>query len=220
MNDDKVKVYVWEFPVRFTHWINVICLVALSITGFYVGNPFIYAQSSEQYIMGWMRFIHYVAAYAFLMSIIIRLYWSIMGNKYACMCGWLPFSGKKIGEIIEDLKVYLFISKRPKAHAGHTALGAFTYLLLLGVFVFEIISGFALYSVTHSGMIWTILGGWMTNVMYLQTIRLWHHLFMYVIMAFTLLHIYMAVFTDSVEKSGVMMSIFTGNKSIPKEDMQ
>ena len=215
-----MKVYVWEFPVRFTHWINVICLLALSITGFYVGNPFIYAQSSDQYIMGWMRFIHFVSAYAFLMSIIIRLYWSIMGNKYACMCDWLPFSGKKIGKIIDDLKVYLLISRRSEIHTGHSALGGLTYLLLLGVFVFEIISGFALYSVTHSGMIWTILGGWMTNVMYLQTIRLWHHLFMYVILAFTLVHIYIAVFSDSMEKTGVMMSIFTGYKSIPEEDIQ
>lgn len=217
---DKVKVYVWEAPVRLTHWINVICLLALSITGFYVGNPFIYAQSSEQYIMGWMRFIHFVAAYAFLMSIIIRLYWSIMGNKYACMCGWLPFSGEKIGEIINELKVYFLIGKREKPHAGHSALAGFTYILLFGVFVFEIISGFALYSVTHSGMIWTILGGWLTNMMYLQTIRLWHHMFMYVIMAFTLIHIYSSFFADSIDKSGVMMSIFTGNKSMPEKDMQ
>jgi Ni/Fe-hydrogenase 1 B-type cytochrome subunit len=217
---DKVKVYVWEIPVRLTHWINAVCLIALSITGYYVADPFIYAQSSDQYIMGWMRFIHFVSAYAFLMSIIIRLYWSIMGNKYACMCDWFPFSGKKIGEIIDDMKVYLFINKRVKPHVGHSALAGVTYLLLLGVFIFEIISGFALYSVTHSGMIWTILGGWLTNVMYLQTIRLWHHLFMYLILAFTLLHIYMAVFTDSVEESGVVMSIFTGNKSIPEEDMQ
>ena len=220
MKDDKVKVYVWEFPVRFTHWINVICLLALSVTGFYVGNPFIYAQSPDQYIMGWMRFIHFVSAYAFLMSVIIRLYWSKMGNRYACMCGWLPFSGKKIGELIDDLKVYLLISKRAKAHVGHSALGGLTYILLLGVFVFEIISGFALYSVTHSGMIWTMLGGWLTGVMYLQTIRLWHHMFMYVILAFTLIHIYISVFSDSIEKSGLIMSIFTGYKSIPEKDMQ
>ena len=212
---DKKKVYVWELPVRLTHWLNVICLLALSITGFYVGNPFIYAQSSEQYIMGWMRFIHFVAAYVFLMSIIIRLYWSIAGNKYSCMCSWLNLSG-----VIDDLKVYLFISKRSKAHVGHSALGGLTYLLLLGIFVFEIISGFALYSVTHTGTLWTILGGWLTNVMYLQTIRLWHHLFMYVIAAFTLIHVYISFFSESLEKSGLVTSIFTGYKSIAEEDIK
>jgi len=220
MKDAKVKVYVWEFPVRLTHWLNALCILALSVTGFYIGNPFIYAQSSDQYIMGWMRFIHFVSAYTFLMSIIIRLYWSLMGNKYACMCGWLPFSGKKIGEIFDDLKVYLLISKRSKAHVGHSALGAFTYLLLLGIFVFEIISGFALYSVNHSGFIWTALGGWLTGFMYLQTIRLWHHLLMYVILAFTLLHIYISFFSESREKTGLVKSIFTGYKLIPEKDMK
>ena len=107
MKDEKVKVYVWEFPVRFTHWINVLCLLALSVTGFYVGNPFIYAQSSEQYIMGWIRFIHFVAAYTFLMSIIIRIYWFIVGNKYASISEWLPVTGKRLGEMMEDLARFL-----------------------------------------------------------------------------------------------------------------
>ena len=33
--------YVWEWPVRLTHWINVISIVVLSVTGFYIGNPFV-----------------------------------------------------------------------------------------------------------------------------------------------------------------------------------
>ena len=220
MKDDKVKVYVWEFPVRFTHWINVLCILALSITGFYVGNPFIYALSPDQYIMGWMRFIHFVSAYTFLMSIIIRLYWSMAGNKYACMCGWLPFSGKKMGELIEDLKVYLLISRRSKAHVGHSSLGGLTYLFLLGVFIFEIVSGFALYSVNHSGLIWTAMGGWLRGIMYLQTIRLWHHLLMYVILAFTLVHVYISLFSESLEKTGLIMSIFSGYKFVSEKDLE
>lgn len=220
MKNERVKVYVWEFPVRFTHWINVLCLLALSITGFYIASPFIYAESSSQYIMGWMRVIHFVAAYTFLMSIIIRLYWSLAGNKYACMCGWLPFSGKRFSEMIDDLKCYMLICKRPKTHVGHSALGGLTYLLILGVFIFEVISGFALYSVNHSGAVWTLLGGWLTGIMYLQTIRLWHHLMMYVILSFTLVHIYIALFSESMEETGLITSIFTGYKFVPEKDVE
>jgi len=220
MKNEREKVYVWEFPVRFTHWINALCLLALSVTGFYIGSPFIYAQYSTGYIMGWMRFIHFVSAYTFLLSIIIRLYWSRAGNKYACICSWIPFSGKKMGELIDDLKVYLLISKRSKSHVGHSALGGLTYLFLLGVFVFEIISGFALYSVNHTGAVWTVLGGWLTGIMYLQTIRLWHHLFMYVIIAFTLVHVYISQFSDSLEGSGLIASIFSGYKFIPEKDLE
>ena len=220
MKNEREKVYVWEFPVRFTHWINALCLLALSVTGYYISSPFMYAQSSTQYIMGWMRFIHFASAYTFLMSIIIRLYWSKAGNKYACICSWFPFSGKKLGELMEDLKVYLLISRRSKSHVGHSALGGLTYLLLLGIFVFEIISGFALYSVNHSGAIWTLLGGWLTSAMYLQTIRLWHHLFMYVIIAFTLVHVYISQFSESLEETGLITSIFTGYKFIPEKDLE
>ncbi|MDI6728564.1 MAG: cytochrome b/b6 domain-containing protein, partial [Thermodesulfovibrionales bacterium] len=62
------RVYVWEFPVRLTHWINVLGIASLSITGYYIGNPFVHAVSTDQYIMGWMRFIHFVAAYLFAVS--------------------------------------------------------------------------------------------------------------------------------------------------------
>ncbi len=220
MKDKKEIVYVWEFPVRFTHWINVLCLLALSVTGLYIGNPYTLAQSSSQYIMGWMRFIHFVAAYAFLMSIIIRIYWFIFGNKYAGLSEWAPFSGKRIGEIADDLRCYLFCCKRTKAHIGHSALGGLSYLLLLAVFFFMVFSGFALYSVNHTGAVWTVLGGWMTNVMYLQTIRLWHHLLMYAIFAFTLIHIYLVLFTESIEETGIFNSIITGDKFIPEKDLE
>jgi Ni/Fe-hydrogenase 1 B-type cytochrome subunit len=215
MKDVREKVYVWEFPVRFTHWINAICLLVLSFTGIYIGDPYTHAQSADQFIMGWMRFIHLVAAYAFMMSIIIRIYWFIMGNKYAGLSEWAKF-----GEIGEDLKCYFGFCKRDKSLVGHSALGGLSYLFLLIVFLFMIFSGFALYSVNHTGGIWYILGGWMTNIMYLQTIRLWHHLLMYVIFAFTLIHLYIVVLSESMEDDGLFNSIISGHKFIPGKDLK
>ena len=214
---DKVKVYVWEFPVRFTHWINVICLLALSVTGFYVGDPFIYAQSADQYIMGWMRFIHFVAAYVFVMSLIIWLYWSFVGNRYACITSLFPVSGQDWKFLVEELKFYLLLSKRVPHTLGHTALQGWADLFIILVFLFQVFSGFALYSVTHTGMIWTILGAWLLSYMDLQTLRLFHHLAMYVILAFTILHIYISWMSDNAKKNGMLMSIINGYKYIPKQ---
>jgi len=216
MKNERVRVYAWERPVRFTHWINFLCILALSVTGFYIGSPFIYAYSSKQWIMGWMRLIHFVAAYAFLMSVIIRLYWSLVGNKHACMCTWLS----NLGNVGDDLKCYLLIGDKTKCHVGHSALGGLTYLVLFAIFIFEIISGFAMYSANHSGFIWTLLGGWLTGVMHLPTIRLYHHLCMYVILVFVMVHVYIAWFSDSREKNGMMGSIFTGYKFVPEKDVE
>ena len=28
------RIYVWELPVRFYHWLNALCILVLTITGF------------------------------------------------------------------------------------------------------------------------------------------------------------------------------------------
>ncbi len=218
MNDDRVRVYVWEFPIRLTHWINFLSLIALSITGFYIGSPFIHAYSSEQYIMGWMRLIHFIVAYVFTMSVIVRVYWGMMGNEHAGFSDWFPFQPKQIKRILGGLKFYLFIKRQPSYTVGHTALAGFTYCFLFAIFIFEIISGFALYSVTHSGILWTVLGGWLVGVLHLQTIRLFHHLFMYAILLIAVFHIYVAWYLDMWERSGLIDSIFSGYKYVLKKD--
>jgi Ni/Fe-hydrogenase 1 B-type cytochrome subunit len=212
----RLRVYVWEFPLRFCHWTNALCITILSITGFYIGDPFIHAYSSKQYIMGWIRFIHFIAAYTFMMSMIIRLYWGIMGNRYANFRTWFPFSAKKFGEVLEAIKFYLFIRKEPPPTIGHHALASLTYLILFSIFIFEIVSGFALYSVNHSGILWTVLGGWLVGIMHLPTIKLFHHLFMYVILSFFLIHIYSTWYSDPKERNGLVSSIFSGFKFTEK----
>lgn len=214
------REYIWEVPVRLTHWLFVLSIVAFSVTGLYIGSPYLYAVSTKEYIMGWMRFIHFVAAYVFLMSFIIRMYWALMGNKYACFCVWFPFTAKKMREFIDTLKFYLLIRNKPPDNAGHTALAGFTYLIIYLLFLFEIFSGFALYSVNHTGAIWTILGGWMTGFMYLPMIRLYHHLVMYVLIAFAILHVYLAIFADSREKNGLLLSIFSGYKFVTGKEQE
>lgn len=217
----RLRVYVWEFPVRLTHWINAFSILVLSITGFYIGNPFIHATSSDQQIMGWIRLIHFIAAYVFLMSVIIRIYWAFMGNKYASYKeSFLPFSRGKYREFIDILKFYFFLKKEPPYVIGHAALASITYFFVYLLFIFEIVSGFALYSVNHSGIIWTVLGGWLLNFMHLSDIRLYHHLVMYVIIVFFPIHLYCTWYLDPKEKNGLVSSIFSGYKFVPEEELK
>jgi Ni/Fe-hydrogenase 1 B-type cytochrome subunit len=102
---------------------------------------------------------------------------------------------------------------------GHTALAGAWYFFLFVLPAYEIVSGFALYSVSHTGsIVWTALGGWLLAVLDLQTIRLWHHLVMYFILAFVLIHIYIALYLDIAEKNGLMESIFSGYKFVTREE--
>ena len=216
MQDNRVKVYAWEAPIRLTHWVNVFSILTLSITGYYISDPYFYAISSKQFIMGWMRFIHFVAAYTFLMSLIIRFYWSFMGNRYAKLKEWLPFSSQDWKYLIQELKFYLMISKKQPHAIGHTALFGLVGIVVIVMSLFMVFSGFAMYSVTHSGALWTALGGWLLGFMDLQTIRLFHHLLMYVFFAFAMAHVYISWYSDVKKGNGLMGSMFNGYKFIPK----
>ena len=217
----RLRIYIWELPVRLTHWVNAFCLLVLSVTGFYISHPFIHAISSKQYIMGWVRFIHFLTAYVFLMSVILRVYWAFTGNRFASYKESFPLSKEKFSEFKAALKFYFFFRKEPPYVKGHTCLAAFSYFLVYLIFFFQIISGFALYSVSHpSGIIWTALGGWLLNIIPLPTVRLFHYFFMYIIAVFFPLHMYASWYMDPKEKNGLVSSMFSGFKFVPEKEKE
>lgn len=132
----------------------------------------------------------------------------------------IPLTGRQWRDLIDTIKFYLFISRKPPYAVGHTAFAGFVYLIVFALFVWQIISGFALYNLVDKGTLWVVLGGWLTGVMHLQTIRLFHHLGMYVILAFALLHIYIGWYLDSKERNGLMGSIFSGYKFVTGKEWE
>jgi Ni,Fe-hydrogenase I cytochrome b subunit len=39
--EQREPVYVWDLVVRSTHWLIALSLIVLSVTGVYIGNPFL-----------------------------------------------------------------------------------------------------------------------------------------------------------------------------------
>lgn len=209
------RIYVWELPVRLTHWINVISIVLLSFTGFYIGRPFIHAIHTSQYYVGWMRFIHLTIGYVFLISCLVRLYWSFAGNQYASWRVYNPFSIKKVKELVGITKFYLLIDEEHQPVVGHSACATYVYGGLFVLYIIEFLSGFALTSQSYPhSVLWTVLGGWVLLIFDAQTVRLYHHFVMWLMIAFAILHIYISVFLESKERSGMLTSIFSGYKTM------
>lgn len=211
--------YVWEIPVRVTHWVTMLSILTLSVTGYLIGNPTTMASSTSQYVMGWVRFIHFTTAYVFAIGLAIRLYWSLVGNDYANWRQFFPWAtpqGRK--KMLDTLLYYTFIKRKVPHVVGHNALAATTYSVVMLLYLMMIATGFALYTEHRPGGFSHTLFGWLTDILANQYLRLGHHLGMWLIIGFAIHHVYSGWLMDIKERGGIMSSMFSGYKSLEKGD--
>jgi Ni/Fe-hydrogenase 1 B-type cytochrome subunit len=216
------NVYVWEWPVRLTHWITAISIWVLSVTGVYMGFPLLLSPgpAGREFLMGWMRLVHFYAAIAFTLSVLSRIVWMFIGNKYARWDKFIPVRKIRRKGLWPTIKYYLFGLRLPPGFIGHNPLAGITYALLFVAFLVQIGTGFALYSSAASYAsplkVFTFLipafGG-------LQTARWIHHVIMWLIWAFFVHHVYSAILMSQVEPTATVESIFSGHKFVPREDL-
>ena len=206
---DADRVYVWEVPVRLTHWVNVLAILVLSATGFYVGNPVL---GGSVYLMAWVRGVHRITAYVFIASIALRTYWAFAGNEWASWRSLVPYlrrAGRRGWE--HTLTYYLFLRRRPPVELGHNPLAGSAYSFVVLLMFIEVLTGFALQSLGGGG--WRKAAfGWVFLVMSAQAVRLTHHMIMWLLLGFAVHHVYSAVLMDAEERTGILTSIFTGYK--------
>jgi Ni/Fe-hydrogenase 1 B-type cytochrome subunit len=210
--------YVWEVPVRVTHWVNMLCICILSLTGLLIGSPRLVPLSGSPYLMGWIRFLHFASAYFFAVSVAARIYWSLVGNRYASWREFFPFftaQGRK--GMLETLRYYTFTSNRAPHVVGHNSLAGTAYFVVFLLYLTMIGSGFALYSERAPLSLMHKLFGWLLVLFSNQGLRLTHHMIMWFLVAFAIHHVYSAWLMDVKEKGGVMSSIFSGYKPVRKE---
>jgi Ni/Fe-hydrogenase 1 B-type cytochrome subunit len=208
------RVYVWEAPMRATHWVNFAVIGTLSFTGLYMGNPFLRTPEGEVFYMATARFTHFLAAYVLTVSWLTRLYWAFAGNGYSRLGVFFFYNRERRKEMWEDLKFYLFIGRRHPTAVGHTPLGSLAYLFVFLILLGQIITGFSLYAQSHYGLFATLMGGWLPAFVALPTIRLIHHSLMWLLIWFVIMHIYMAWLNDRSNKDFCISSIFTGYKGV------
>ena len=211
------RVYVWELPVRLYHGINAVCMVLLCVTGYLIGAPLkvLYAPEAYQlYWFGWVRFIHFLCAFIWVFNFAYRIYWGFVGNKYASWRNFFPVTRKQWHEIKDVIKTDIFELKKhsDEVTVGHNSLAAFTYFIIFLAFLFQVVTGFALYSSMSTSalprmfnFIVPIMGGD-------SGVRFWHHLFLWPFVVFIIIHVYLAFYHDYVEGRGTISAIVGGWK--------
>jgi len=210
------RVYVWEFPVRLYHWVNALCVVILCATGYLIGKPLAITYSSEayqQYWFGMVRFLHFVSAFIFFFNFLSRIYWGFVGNQYARWNNFIPTQRAQWREMIETMKVDVLQTRvRGLITLGHNALAGLIYFLSFLAFLFQSVTGFALYSsMSHSWL--PRMFAWITPIMGGDfAVRQWHHVFMWFFILFVLVHVYLVFYHDYIEGRGTTSSMVGGWK--------
>jgi Ni/Fe-hydrogenase 1 B-type cytochrome subunit len=209
------RVFVWEVPVRVQHWFHVISIVALAVTGIYIGSPFIglaVGTTAGTQVTDTMRFTHFVAAWIFGLGFLVRFYWFFVGNRYSRWRMWLPASRRRMGELWEMLKYYLFLRRDRPSYLGVNPISGLTYLSLGVLIVLQGITGMALYAEPFASGFWKVTFGWILTLLGNQNVRLIHHALMYLFGVYLVVHLYMAVLADTEEGNAPITSIVSGWK--------
>jgi Ni/Fe-hydrogenase 1 B-type cytochrome subunit len=217
-----VRVYVWQWPVRLTHWLTAYSILILAVTGFYMGHPFIIVSgpAGQHFVMGWVKTIHFLTAIVFALSVLSRVLWMFMGNRYSTWDKFIPVEKRRLTGLWDSLRYYLFQLRQPPGFVGHNPLAGLTYVFVFLIYFMMITTGLALYNVNAPvgsafrafHFLLPLWGG-------AQTARLLHHVGMWMLLAFAVHHVYSAVLMSQVEARGTVESMASGYKFVPCEDL-
>jgi len=212
----QASVYVYEAPVRIWHWVTVACILVLCITGYFIGSPLPTqpGEASDNYLMGYIRFAHFAAGYVLAAAFVGRIYWAFVGNDNARELFILPvWRGQWWKEVLRELRWYLFMEKTPKKYVGHNPLGQlamFCFFVIGNIFM--ILTGFALYSEGTGAGSWADrMFGWVRLLFdQSQDLHTWHHLGMWYIITFVMIHVYVAVREDIMSRQSLISTMVSG----------
>jgi Ni/Fe-hydrogenase 1 B-type cytochrome subunit len=216
------RVMVWELPVRLFHWLNVLSILVLVVTGFLIANPPALLSSAEAtnlHSFGIVRFIHFTAAYIFFFVMILRIYWSFMGNKFASWRAFWPFSRKMWNNFWHVLKIDIMLLNEKEENIsnisiGHNSVATLSYIVMFFLALVQVFTGFALYADLSSWWLpklftWVIplFGGDFI-------VRTIHHITMWLFIFFSMVHVYLVFYHDWLEGRGEVSSMFGGYKFV------
>ncbi|MEI4473049.1 Ni/Fe-hydrogenase, b-type cytochrome subunit [Frigidibacter sp. MR17.24] len=220
----RTSVYVYEAPVRLWHWLNAAAIMVLIGSGFLIGRPLPTMQIAEaydQFVMGYIRFAHFAAAMILTVGFFGRIYWAIVGNHHARQLFYVPIWRPAYWrELVTELRWYAFLEDEPKKYVGHNPLAqlAMFFFMTLGL-TFMLVTGWALYaegagqgSLPDTAMGWVL--GLVQNSQRLHTL---HHLGMWAIVVFMIVHIYAAIREDIMSRQSMVSTMISGHRTF-KDD--
>jgi len=219
------SVYVYEAPVRIWHWLNAAAILVLCVTGYFIGSPppsMGAGEAVDTFLFGYIRFAHFAAGYVLAIGFALRIYWAVVGNHHARQLFYVKvWSQAWWREVWFELRWYFFMEKKPKKYIGHNPLAqlAMFFFITLGL-SFMIATGFALYAEGQQAGGWAEQAfGWVIPLVgSSQSVHTLHHLGMWWIVVFAMIHIYVAVREDIMSRQSIVSTMISGHRTFKDDD--
>ncbi len=212
------EYYLFSPFLRIFHWIMVVSIVTLFVTGLMITKPWgLLSTEPTTTVMSidMVRSIHFIAAYVFCASFILRIYGFIV-NKGDRLFPRV-WEGHFYAETL-DVAMHYMLLKPEHASFLRNPLARMSYAALYALVFIEILTGFAMYNMTDPGSIGGMLFGWVNVLVGGEfTTHLIHHYVAWFIILFAIGHLYMVVRAEFMEGESEVSSMFSGSKILAHE---
>lgn len=209
-------VHVYGWGLRTWHWVTAGCIVMLSITGFFIGTPplSIGGEASEHFMFGTIRFLHFSAGLTLAVAFLYRILLAITGRALHREI-FMPRVDKPRfrHDFLAEMKWYLFLRNEPNPAVGHNPIAQVVMFLLFTLpAAFMIVTGLALYAEgLGEGSTLDALFGWVGPMLGgSQPMHTYHHLTMWAIVVFAIVHIYAVMREDVLGGQSTLSVIVSG----------
>ena len=237
----ELKAYkVWDAPVRWFHWINVLCIIALAAIGIVIINAdAIEIPGSGELVL---KRVHVLIGYVFVLNFLWRIVWGFVGNPYARWSATLP-GGKgyfaALGSYVAAMR-----SGNPQHYLGHNPAGRLWIAVLLLCMLVQAGTGLMLAGTDvfyppfgHWIQTWLAAPGVDPSTLVPRTPELYdpqaqqamrafrrpfaetHEISFYFLAGAIVVHLIGVVVTELKEGSGITSAMFSGRKAIDGSPM-
>jgi Ni/Fe-hydrogenase 1 B-type cytochrome subunit len=191
-------------PFIITHWVNLICMVLLAFTGFYIHYPFFAG------FMGIARGLHLFCAFVILANLVFRVVAAFFiksapaGGTRETDFDWKSFAPQKDNrhQLGAWIKYYLFMKKTHPLGGKYGVPQKLAYLAIPVLLIIVAFTGFCIWAPTAEvgpfGAFNNLVGG-------VAITRIAHYFMMWVFILFTMLHAYLALI-EGLAPAGMMFA--------------
>ena len=199
----QIRVVRHPLAYRILHELRMTFIIILIVTGFYIHRPFV--ADGGGFLMSLMRGVHFFAAGLLIFVALLR----ILGTFTGPHRDWPSYfiRGEDWRIMPKVIAYYLHLGPMPDATRKYNALQMLTYIWLLLLVLFQVITGFAL-QYPDGWLSWFTYGIFNNEI----AVRLAHYILTWLFLLFILIHTYMGIRESShMMKEIHLLPPFTGD---------